>query len=51
MAGTDFLLTEALANPIPALRKETKQVMSFGVETKPNQPTNLLEQEISDFRD
>jgi hypothetical protein len=47
MAGTDLLFTEALANPIPALRKDTKPVKSFGSETNLAQSSNLLEQEIS----
>jgi len=49
MAGTDLLFTEALANPIPALRKDTKPVKSFGSETNLAQSSNLLEQEISEL--
>jgi len=49
MAGTDLFFTEALANPIPALRKDTKPVKSFGSETNLSQSSNLLEQEISEL--
>jgi len=49
MAGTDLLFTEALANPIPALRKDTKPVKSFGSEANLSQSSNLLEQEISEL--